>query len=61
VQQPKIESLDWETYQQMAEAIKDNVELFFSSYFNHLILAADLLIQLEPNSALLNQVALCWP
>ena len=61
VQQPNFESLDWETYQQMAEAIKDNCELFFSSYFEHLILAAELLIQLKPNSAVLKQVALCWP
>ncbi|WP_418358871.1 hypothetical protein ACNH6B_09325 [Shewanella basaltis] len=61
VQQPNIESLDWETYQQIAEAIKDNCELFFSSYFNHLNLAAELLIQLKPNCAVLKQVALCWP
>jgi hypothetical protein len=61
VRQPNIESLDWDTYQQMAEAIKNNGELFFSSYLDHLILAAELLIQLKPNSAVLKQVALCWP
>jgi hypothetical protein len=61
VRQQDVESLDWDNHQQMAEAIKDNCELFFSSYFNHLILAAELLIQLKPNSAVLKQVALCWP
>ena len=61
VRQPNIESLDWDNYQQKAEAIKNNCELFFSSYFDHLILAAELLIQLKPNSAVLKQVALCWP
>ncbi|MGI2112372.1 hypothetical protein ACRN9G_02080 [Shewanella frigidimarina] len=61
VQQQNIESLDWVNHQQVAETIKNNGELFFSSYFNHLILAAELLIQLTPNSAVLKQVALCWP
>jgi hypothetical protein len=61
VRQQNIEQLDWENYQQVAEAIKNNGELFFSSYFDHLNLAAELLIQLTPNSAVLKQVALCWP
>lgn len=61
VQQQNIESLDWDNHQQVTEAIKNNGELFFSSYFDHLNLAAELLIQLTPNSALLKQVALCWP
>ena len=61
VRQQNIESLDWDNHQQVTEAIKNNGELFFSSYFDHLNLAAELLIQLTPNSAVLKQVALCWP
>jgi hypothetical protein len=59
--QQNIESLDWDNHQQVIEAIKNNGELFFSSYFNHLMLAVGLLIQLKPDSPILKQVALCWP